>query len=226
MDEQLRDLIAEIRRYEKSHPHRQKALNRLLSAIASLPGLYRSSHQDYPEAFNRTLEWASRNIEQFDPHASSSVQNSLVNWVNGYLKWRVRDLYLSEHQYKASRVSTSALPDGESINLIESLPSPRLSGLDAMIAQLQTAERQHQAQAIWQYIEQDPEQALCQCHPKKHAECNCQLLALRLLLQEPPQRIADIAREFNVNNQTLYSHWKQRCLPILREIGRRFRTQL
>jgi hypothetical protein len=48
---------------------------------------------------------------------------------------------------------------------------------------------------------------------------------MRLLVQDPPQRIADVAREFNVNNQTLYSHWKNNCLPLLQEIGRHFGYQ-
>ena len=71
------------------------SLNRLLIAIAQLPGIYRSSHQDYPEAFNRTLEWVSKNIDRFE-RRSPDVQRSFVTWINGYLKWRIRDLDQSQ----------------------------------------------------------------------------------------------------------------------------------
>ncbi|MGK7878023.1 MAG: hypothetical protein AB4426_33365 [Xenococcaceae cyanobacterium] len=220
VDEQLRDLITQVCRYEKASPERQKALNRLLIAIAQLPGIYRSSHQDYPEAFNRTLEWVSKNIDRFE-RRSPDVQRSFVTWINGYLKWRIRDLYDPDNKYDSRRIYPTSNDDGESIDPIENLPDPKfsLSLLDLKIAQMQQAKRQRHGEAIAQYIEQDPEGVLTNRHPRKHPQCHCQLLAVRLLLVQPPQRIADVARELNINNQTLYSHWKQKCLPLLQEIG-------
>lgn len=83
MDEQLQELISQVCKYEIASSERQKALNRLLRAIVQLPGIYRSSHQDYPEAFNRTLEWASKNIDRFVVN-SPSAQKSLVIWLGTY----------------------------------------------------------------------------------------------------------------------------------------------
>lgn len=244
VDEQLRNLIGEVRRYEDPSPERQKALNRLLTVIQQLPGIYRSSHQDYLQALNQTWEWVSRKIDTFEPRSSSggdrispttpqepavatsspSVQLSLVAWINGYLKWRIRDLYTSDNQYSISLDRPIGNDEGDQITPIEQLPDPTitLDLLEVKIVQIQEAERQRLGQRVRQYIEQDEEGILTGCHPRKCPECNCRLLAIRLLLQQPPQRIADIAREFNANNQTLYSHWKNNCLPRLQDIGRNF----
>jgi hypothetical protein len=220
MDEQLSNLIAEVCRHTDATLERQKALNRLLIAIAQLPGIYTSSHQDYPEAYNRTLEWVSKNIDRFEAN-SSSTHESLVRWINAYLKWRIRDLYISDDRYDSKRIYPMINDEGNAIDPIDKLPDPKLSLnlLDLKIAQIQENKRQRQGIAIEQYIRQDPDNILTNCHLRKESQCNCQLLAIRLLLQESPQTIAEISREFDLNNQTLYSHWKQKCLPLLQEIG-------
>ncbi|MBW4619456.1 MAG: hypothetical protein KME17_08865 [Cyanosarcina radialis HA8281-LM2] len=219
MDERLRDLISQVCQYEIASLERQQALNRLLRAIAQLPGIYKSSHQDYPEAFNRTLEWVCKNIDRFEVN-SPSVQKSFVVWINGYLKWRIRDLYIPDDRYS---FITSNDADG-AIDLIESIPDPKFSIglLDLKIAEMQATKLERQGLLIKQYIERDPENILSTCHLRKDSQCHCHLLASRLLIAEPPQSIADVSRELNVNNQTIYSHWKQKCLPLLQEIARRF----
>ena len=230
MDEQLRDLIYEVCQYEDFSSERQKALNRLLMVIEKLPGLYKSSHQDYPQALNQTWEWVSRKISEFEPR-SPSVQQGLVTWINGYLKWRIRDLYAKENQYSViSLEQPVSKDDGDQTTLLDQLPDLQfrptsLSLLDTKIAQIQETERQRQGQTVKHYIEQDPKGRLTGCHPRQHPECHCQLLAMRLLLQEPPQKIADVARKCNISNQTLYWHWKRKCIPLLQDIGRQLGYQ-
>ncbi|WP_293027431.1 hypothetical protein [Moorena sp. SIO3I8] len=227
VDEILRNLIEEVSRYPDPSPERQKALNRFLSVVQNLPGIYKSSHVDYLEALNRTWEWVIRNLDQFEP-TSTSLEKSLVTWINGYLRWRIRDLYISDSRYPG--ISTNqpiGNSEGDSRTLEDRLPDPRpsLSRLDDYIEEIQTAERQRLSKAILEEIKNDPDRKLIGCHPRKYPKCNCQLLAMRLLVQEPPQRIADIAREFNANQQTLYSHWKKKCLPRLQDIGKTFGYQ-
>ncbi|WP_013324238.1 hypothetical protein [Gloeothece verrucosa] len=221
MDEQLLSLIAEVCNTQPGSHGRQKQLHRLLILIQQLPGIYKCSHQDYPEAYNRTLEWVCKNIDRFEARPPG-VQNSLVTWINGYLKWRIRDLYTSDNAYEQRRVYAAITEEGEILDPLELKADSTLSLLDRQIAQLQQQSRQRQAEAIQQYIEQDPEGILAATYPRKNAQCHCQLLAIRLLLQQPPEKIADVAREFNLNNQTLYSHWKQKCLPLLKQIGQGF----
>lgn len=223
MDEQLQHLIDEVCRHPDPSLERQKALNRLLLTIQQIPGIYKSSHQDYLEALNRTWEWLCKNICKFEAR-SPSLQNSLLSWINGYLKWRIKDLLLPDSNYTISLDTPIGGDEGKQTTRLDILadpnsPSLTLDLLDQQIAELQEQQRQSLSHRIRQYINQDENGTLTGCYPKKHPECHCQLLAMGLLLEQPPHKIADIAREFNISNQTLYSHWKNKCLPMLREIG-------
>lgn len=220
MDEQLTNLIEQISSFETGSPQGQKALNRLLILIQQLPGLYRSSHPDYLQAFNRTLEWVAQNLKSFVPRPPS-VEKSLVVWINGYLRWRVRDLYASDRLYESLDRPLSN-DEGEFTTVGEQLPTSQLSLLERKIAELQEAKRQSQGRAIEKYIREDPQEQLANSHPKKYPQCHCQLLAIELLLEQPPNKISNISRELNISNQTLYSHWKKKCLPILQEIALSF----
>jgi hypothetical protein len=222
VEAQLQSLITEVCSYEIGDLRRQKALNRLLILLQQLPKIYRSSHQDYPEAYNRTLEWVCKNIDSFQAR-SNSIVDSFVIWVNGYLKWRVRDLYLSDNYYDSKQVDLNRNNEEER-DLLENIADPHfsLSLLDWEIERLQQNKQQRRGEAIINYLRQDPEHFLQEVHLRKKSECNCHFLTLRLLLNEPNERIADVARELNISNQTLYSHWKQKCLPLLQDIARRF----
>ncbi len=241
MDEQLRKLIDEVCCYPDPSPERQKALNRLLIVIQQLPGIYKSGHQDYLAALNQTWEWVSRKICEFEARSPSdsvrvasrregvspSLQQSLVIWINGYLKWRIKDLYIPDSKYTISLDRLTRNDEGDETTLLNILPDRQsatisLDLLDIKIAQIQETERQYLGNRIRQYIQQDEEGKLTASHPRKNPECHCHLLAMRLLLENPPHKIADIARELNISNQTLYSHWKKNCLPLLREIGMNF----
>jgi hypothetical protein len=224
VDEQLQKLIDEVCRYPDSSIERQKALNRLLGVIQKLSGIYKSSHQDYLEALNLTWEWVSRKICEFEKR-SLSVEKSLVIWINGYLKWRIKDLYTPSSNYTISLDRPICNDEGNQTTELERLIDPELLTLDLLdikIATIQKQERDRVGTRIGKYIELDKNRKLTDCHLNKHPECHCQLLAMRLLLQKPPHKIINIARELNVNNQTLHSHWKRKCLPLLREIGINF----
>ncbi len=221
LEDQLKATISSVYNCESNSLQRQKNLNRLLILIQQLSGIYYASHQDYPEAYNRTLEWVSKNIDSFEPKAES-IQKSLVIWINGYLKWRIRDLYVSDNSYNPQRVYPHSNRNEESeIDLIDNIPDPRfsLSLLDTQIAAIQADNQARLGIAIFNYIQQDRDQNLTNTYPRQHRQCNCQCLAIRLLLQQPPEKISEIARELKVNNQTLYSHWKHKCLPLLQSIG-------
>ena len=89
LESELIKVIAECR--QENLTKRRTSLNRLLMLIQQLPGIYRVSHQDYPEAYNRTSIWVCKNISNFKA-TTESVAKSLVIWIDGYLK---RDLYVA-----------------------------------------------------------------------------------------------------------------------------------
>ncbi|WP_232214640.1 hypothetical protein [Rubidibacter lacunae] len=218
----LQVAIAATCRVPAGSPARRKALNRLLACMQRLPGLYRSSHQDYPEAYNRTLEWVCKNIDTFEPRGVSADE-SFVRWVNGYLRWRVRDLYTSDDKYIVN-LKTDAID----VDPIELLPDPasKLDLVERQIAEQQAATRHRYGRKVWDYLERDPNGTLSNCHPGKHPDCHCRELVARLLLQEPPQRVRQIAREYGIPEQTLYSHWKKKCRPLVAELVRTLNSTL
>lgn len=220
LDDQLKNLIAEVCQYPNPSLERQKALNRLLILVQHLPGLMKSSNPDYLDALNRTWEWFGKQIHTFQPRPPS-LQVSLVKWINGYLYWRIQDLYKSDN----SIYSLDAVNEGElESNLLDKLSergfsTPIPSGLEGYIEQLQKQETQRIGLQLEQYIEQDTDQKLQKCHPKAHPNCNCLLLTHRLRLKDPPDKFADVTRDLNVNYQVLVAHWKRKCLPLLQEIA-------
>ena len=218
MEQQLTKAIAQCRQSTDT-TQRHKCLNRLLMLIQQLPGIYQSSHQDYPEAYNRTLEWVCKNIDRFEP-TTESVTKSMVIWINGYLKWRIRDLYIADNSYDPHRVYPSTREDAAA-DFISTIADPQisLSLLDTQIAYKQAEKSANIGKAIANYIKQDMGNNLATTHPRKHPQCNCHCLAMRMLLEQPPDKVSEIARDLGINNQTLYSHWKKKCLPLLQQIG-------
>lgn len=225
-DDQLRALIEQARNPDSSPLKTRKALTRLLTVVSQLPGILRSSHQDYPVALNKTVEWFRENLSEFKERPPS-LEKSLVVWINGYLKWRIKDLYIQDQQkLKTEKSLNEPINKGDdNIGTLEArLPdsTPSLSNIDAYIEAQQAKRKARHGQWVEQYIEQDPEGKLVSCHPKKYPECNGQRLAKRILLKDPPDRISTLALEFNIPRPTLDSHWKRLCLPLLRDIANRY----
>ncbi|MEA5596701.1 caspase family protein [Rivularia sp. UHCC 0363] len=61
------------------------------------------------------------------------------------------------------------------------------------------------------------EARLRNCHLQKHPECNCQLLAQRRLLKDPPNTLTNIAQDLNLTSAQVARHWSK-CKNILQEI--------
>lgn len=222
MDEQLYRLIVDVCQYPLKSAKRRKAMNLLLLEIQLLPGLLKSSHPDYLDALNHTFEWVNRQLcQDFNPDRPL-VQKRLQQWVNSYLSWRIKDLY---SQKKSDRSLDEPIGDGETAtSLLELLPAtnfeiPTRSGLDNYIAQIEREQQQQVGLKLEQYVDRDPDEKLRNSHPQTYPNCNCQFLSSRVLLKNPPDKFSAIAREHNINYQTLQSHWKRNCLPLLQAIA-------
>ena len=156
--------------------------------------------------------------------SDESLQINLVRWINGYLKWRIKDLYAPDSNYTISLDQAISNDEGSKVTRLDILADSQSEGislnlLDIKIAEIQKRDRRTWGERIIQFIEEDAKRELRHRCIRNNAECNCQFLAERLLLSKPSHKIADIARELNVSNQTIYSHWKKKCLPLLKEIG-------
>ena len=237
-DEQLRQLIAVVIKHPDHSTESDRAINRLLIYMQGLQEFKRFCRQDSPEylfeALNRTWEWLSRNIRNFRPH-SDSIREDLVKWINGYLYWRLRDAINAEKATKkASYCSLDLITyvdgSGEVTTYLEQVAqqgyllgtrsNPRvLSGIESYLEQMQSQSRQDLSLELKSYIELDPDQKLRSCYPRHRPDCNCQLFTIRQYLKEPPDKLAALSREYNINYQTLVWHWKQKAIPLLQTIA-------
>ena len=220
MDEQLKQLIEAVCQQPRGSQEWRKAMHRLLIELQRLPGIKTSPHPDYLEALNKTWKWVSQNIcQEFVPR--DSLQTSLVKWINGYLHWRIRDLYSSNQDH----LSLDVLIENEQKNpLIEQIwqtntETITLNGLDSYIEQIQRQQEQHIVLALELYIERDPQNKLLLCYPKGLPHCNCQLLCQRRYLQNPPHTFSSIAKELNVPITKLTNHWYSGCKTLLQRIA-------
>ncbi|MEA5573012.1 hypothetical protein [Calothrix sp. UHCC 0171] len=211
---------------------RRKALHRLLVNLQKLPGIAKSSHPDYPIALSNTWQWVCRNIDNFDVGKSSIqdiiLEDALVNWINGYLRRRIQDLYLDKDTKILSLDAFNQDDSGNQLsNTLESkLVAPTLSGLDAEIEKERQKYYKKIADEIRLYIERDPDNILQNSHIKGNTQCNCQYLSKRLLLKNNPDSLKTISQELNTPYQTIVTRWSRRCLPLLRETFEKIGYQL
>lgn len=243
-DEQLQKLLTQLQRQSPPLPPlvRQKLLSRLLGYIQQSPALWWDSHQDYPAALNKTLEWVCNNLEKFDP-GDLAPSTALINWVNGHLKWRILDLKRSRtlgseddrtnkdiNKIRQIGLRTveldKALADDQGNQTAQDTraPDPDQGGaslLDRWIEQLQQHQRQNLGREIRRYLETDPDGLLQGCSPRNLPDCHCGELTRRIQLADPPETVRDVAKAFNLSEQTLYTHWRTKCLPMLQIIALR-----
>jgi hypothetical protein len=234
----LRHLIETLQHQPHQSLAWKRAMHTLLQEVPQLPRLARSTHPDYGEILNDTFLQIADRIHEFQPQDSIGV--SLTNWINLQLRltYRLKDLYDSQSdqankadpkaQFRAQIRKPPLSLDasiGEAGNLSFgdqlSDPRPTLSDLESLIQHDQQQQVERIGQQIYEYIETDPEYLLRQCYPQKYPECHCQLLAKRLLLKQPPDRFQAIVNDYRVNYHTLYSHWKNRGLPLLQSIAQK-----
>ncbi|MEM9542674.1 MAG: hypothetical protein AAGA60_24680 [Cyanobacteria bacterium P01_E01_bin.42] len=242
-EERLKQLIDEIRQSPKNSLTWRKAMNRLLLEIQNLPGLTKSTHPDYAAVLNDVLLRLAEEIHEFEPQHDSFTA-SLVAWIELKLrlKYAVRDLHRSprsrsrktqktikEEFREQSRQKPLSLDTPVTSEAGETF-SDRLASSLANFWELQAEiEREQQQQKnvrigvkLQDYINRDPERKLQGCHPKAHPRCHCQMLSQRLLIKQPPDRLTQIAKEFQIKYHTLNWHWQNKALPLLRSIAIEF----
>ncbi|TAD77416.1 MAG: hypothetical protein EA001_10270 [Oscillatoriales cyanobacterium] len=233
MDLQLVELLQQVRRSPKRDP---RALTRLLTLIPKLPGLRRDRHPDYLEALNHVLKYVQTRIDRFqcDLDADPSfVRQRFTVWVNGQLKFRILDLYRGAD--RPLSLDAPVAMDSGNLPLLDYLGklsnrAMSLDGIEALIEERQLQATRRQGLLVELYIERDPEGRLQSCTGTQAPHMNCQTLAQSILLQTRGDRVGplpaekkntwrSLARQLQVNEQTLHSHWKRRCYPMLKAIA-------
>lgn len=218
IESQLRQKLAAVLAAPLQSAVRAKAMSDLLRIVMHLPGIKKVNHQDYALALNQTWEWMSRNIDEFQS-STDSLEYDLVKWLNGYLYWRIHDIYhgigdrqqplsLNEHILEQGETYLDLLSESGFIDL-------NLNNLNDHIQLLQQQEHQQIATQIEIWIQRDPDRQLQSCSVRDCDRCNCQMISYRIIVKDPPDSFTAIAKDLNVPYQTLVAHWKRKCLPIL-----------
>lgn len=251
-DERLRQLLKQVLQSHVGSLERASALNDLLALIPRLPGIRRDTHPDYLEALNEALRQVEQNIhKQFklnsDLESATILRQRFVKWVNSYLKYRILDLYRVQN-----RPLSLDTPIGESgktfIDILtnEGFTVPTLDTIDSLIESEQKQRTRRKVEALELYIEQDPDNNLRGCHPASCPGCNCQTLVKELFLNAPGSEVTakegskkviiaraekkvtvrDIASRFGIKEQTIHTHWKRKCQPLLREFVNKFEQSI
>jgi hypothetical protein len=214
---QLRQQLTAVLTAPGQSAARAKAMSCLLRTIRQLPGIKIVNHQDYLHALNQTWEWMSRNIDEFRA-STDSLERDLVKWINGYLYWRIRDIYYLVTDRETLSLDEKIFADGESyLDLLSTsgFLAPNLNHLDDRIELLQQQEHQKIATQIESWIQIDPDRQLTSCYPRDRIHCHCQMLSYRIIIKDPPDSLTEIAKDLEIPYQTLVAHWKRRCLPLL-----------
>jgi hypothetical protein len=206
---------------------RAKAMHRLIYLLQQHPKLKRVKHQDYSLALNQTWIWLSRHLQEFQPTSNpsaptaASITTDLIRWINGYLHWRIHDLYHpTDPDDNHLSLDNLANEDGQTyLDLLsdEGWITPSFSNLGEHLTRLRSQQNQTLASQIEQWIETDPDRTLQTCYPRNQPHCNCQALATQILLKDPPDSFTDLATALGIPYQTLVAHWKRRCLPLLQQ---------
>jgi hypothetical protein len=215
----LEELLTKVLHSPPHSKARAKNLTHLILYLQHLPGIRKVNHQDYLLALNQTWEWLSREIDKFQRSNTGSLEDELVKWINGYLYWRIHDLYFPQKNTPLVQSLDTPVSDTD-ITYLDLLSEDgfiemQLSSLDRYIEKLQQQENQSIVHQIEAWIALDPEAELQSCFPKGCPGCNCQILSEKLLIQDPPDSLTKIASELKIPYQTLVSHWKRNCLKLL-----------
>ena len=219
LDTELIRLFETICQSPVNSPEKVKALNRFIILCQKNLSLIKDKHLDYPEALNKTWKWVSENLNKFQS-SSPSFSYSLQRWINGYLYWRIKDLYGVNGPPSVS--IEQLVSYGEEFSET-GFVAPPLSELDALEKSEEEKQLNLVLEEIRRHVEADPDCILRKFHPRGHPECNCQLLIKRLIFQNPPDTLANIAKEFDINYQNVNTRWqhtkRQNCRQMLKEIA-------
>ena len=195
----LNRLVAEAISYPRSSSKRQKKLNELVRLVSKSGKLWRENVPYYNDALQQMWLYFCRNVEKYNPSRSS-----VITWLNYRLKWELQECRFKEENKKGKFHRPYIREDGQTIDLLESLPAPPDNPLSIL-------------ESTIEWVETDPEGKLKSVHIQNRPDLTCQIL-IRYRL--PPETSWEKLKvEFGVPISTLASFYKRQCIPLLQKFG-------
>jgi hypothetical protein len=203
LDRQLRELVERACSHPPGSAIRQKALTQIIRTIDRK--LWREYTAGYEDALQQTWLYFCRNIceattgERYNPDRAS-----LITWLNNYLKRRLQDVQIGEHQARKDFVPSQRQgEDGETIDVIDRQPAP--ADVPPILEELRA------------WAAADADGTLTSTHIKGHPQVNCQRLILRRL---PPETSWEqLSKELGIAIPTLSAFYQRKCMPKLHNFG-------
>jgi hypothetical protein len=249
-DEQLRQLLQLLKDSQEGSKEQERLKNQLCQLIPDLPGIRKHPYpnidleemmQEAYCGFLKTLSAFLRGID-LDNLAADVLRTRVVQRFNKTLKNKVYDQYRRRQQqiFTVSFDAPITSNRGEKFEAQEPIDHTTKNGIEQLIEREQAQNKQRIGRKLWQCIEDDPTGELRNSYPNEkidkkkpnnpenrrpRPDANSHVLALRLLLQDPPDKLSKIARELNIDYQTLNSHWKRTGLALVKEIALKFGYQ-
>ncbi len=242
-DEQLRELLQLLKDSQQGSQEQERLKNQLCKLIPHLPGSrkYREPDPkiDFDGALNEAYAGFFTTLPNFlrgidlDNIADDVLRTRVVRRFNQIIQNKVCNQYrkLKRQPFTFSLDAPNKRKDGEEFDDEGMADDTTETGIEQLIEEEQAKNQQRLGLQLWQYIEDDPDGKLRNCYPDNKPEANCQVLARRLLLKNPPDSLSVIAKELDINYQTLNSHWNNRNkkdlkgLPLLKKIALEFGYQ-
>ncbi|MEG4089506.1 hypothetical protein [Microcoleus sp. Pol12B4] len=245
-DEQLRQLLQLLKDSQEGSKEQERLKNQLCQLIPDLPGIRKHPYpnidleemmQEAYCGFIKTLSVFLRAID-LDNLAADVLRTRVVQRFNKTLKNKVYDQYrrMQQQIFTVSFDAPITSNPGEKIEAQEPIDDTTRNGIEQLIEREQSQNKQGIGRKLWQCIEDDPTGELRNSYPNEkidktqpntpenrrpRPDANCHILAVRLLLKDPPDKLSVIARELNIDYQTLNSHWKRTGFELVKEIGNR-----
>jgi DNA-directed RNA polymerase specialized sigma24 family protein len=199
----LTSLVLEVRQYPVGSSKQQRLLTQIIRQMQQSGKIwrdYRISTEHYQDALQQTWVWFYQNHHNYDP-----AQASVMTWFNCTLKYRIKDVLRAAKTYQEHVLISDQLEILDNTNnLLAPQSDDPLQLLEETLA--------------WLHQERD---RLKQMTIRNHPNIDAYTLILRRLPTDQQATWDALAAEFGVAIPTLSSFYQRKCLPLLREFGRR-----
>ena len=199
----LAQLVREACRYPHGSSQRQKKLTQIIRLLES--ELWQEDTAYYEDALQETWIYFCQNIcEGKTAKPYNPERASVITWLNNYLKWRLKDGYITTAKQRKQTISSQVDENNKIIDPVDSLAAkPDVPPI---------------LEEIEKWALQDRDRQLRQTHLDNHPHITCQLLILRRLPPETPWKT--LAEEYQVSAGTLSSFYQRKCKPLLRQFSK------
>jgi hypothetical protein len=220
---------------------------KMRSLMRTLPKYvdFKFDQYNYTEAVSKGYIWLSKLIKNdileapricfFDLPKSQakSLTQGLKTWIINYIAWRLLEIHIDDLEipdsldipqfnddFAGNETKLDHIPDG----FQDVYKAPTLDGLlnGDLINQIFTKSQQRLLTNIEKYLQTDPFDLLKSRYIGKYPELNYHVLAQRLIVQQPPDKIRDIYRDFNIpkeREQGIYADIDRNFYPTIASIS-------